>query len=266
MVCCCTSILIAIVVIFVLKKLFETLSAKSRTTKLFSRLAIFQSNRLQAIKSTENLHSSLSPDFKKEIIKSDALSLVKLLNEGKLTSYELVLVFYERAITVGLELGALAEVNIHSALEQAKKCDEVRGNLIKTDPGKLDTLPPLFGVPMSIKSNIKVKGLSNNLGCVNFMDNIPKENGYILDLLISKAGIIPFITSNIPQCLMVNESFNRLYGRCKNPWNQARTSGGSSGGEASLIASGCSPIGIGSDIGGSIRVPCLYTGIYGIKV
>ena len=65
---------------------------------------------------------------------------------------------------------------------------------------------------------------------------------------------------------MINESTNRIYGRCKNPWNLERTSGGSSGGESALIASGCSPLGLGNDIGGSIRIPCLYTGLYGIKV
>ena len=146
MVCSCTSILIALVVIFILKKLFETFAAKSRTAKLFSRLAVFQSNRLQNIKNTENLKSLLPADFKQNIIKSDALSLVRLLNEGKVTSFELVLVFYERAITVGLGLGALAEVNIlHSALEQAIKCDEIRTNLIKMDPGKLESLPHCMG-------------------------------------------------------------------------------------------------------------------------
>jgi len=263
---CLSTLLITILVIFILKKIFEVFSAKSRTSKLFARLKIFQANRLQRIQNTNHFKSSLPPEQKKQIIKSDVVTLLKMLNEGMVSSYELVLVFYERAITIGCGLNALAEVNIESALEQAKKCDEIRSNLIKNDPHKLASLPPLFGIPMSIKGNVIIKGLSTNLGCANFMDNLPKENGFIMDLLISKAGIIPFITSSVPQCLMVNETTNRIYGRCKNPWNEERTSGGSSGGEASLIASGCSPIGFGSDIGGSIRIPCLYTGLYGIKV
>ena len=68
-----------------------------------------------------------------------------------------------------------------------------------------------------------------------------------------EAGAIPFITSNIPQCLMLPESVNRVWGRCENPYDVGRTPGGSSGGEAALIAARCSPLGIGSDIGGSIR-------------
>ena len=83
--------------------------------------------------------------------------------------------------------------------------------------------------------------------------------------LILKQGGIPFLKSNIPMMLKTFETNCNIYGRCKNPWNTAKTSGGSSGGEASLISSYCSPAGIGGDIGGSIRQPCAYTGIYGLK-
>ena len=257
---------LSVVLIVVLRKLYKYVSAKSRRSKLFARLAQFQHNRLQKIQSTSHLKSSLPAEFIKKIICSDAVTLLQLLNEGKVTSHELVLVFYERAITIGQKLGALAEVNIDAALELAKRCDEFRAEIREKDPSRLLKLPLLFGLPISIKSNTMIKGLSTNLGCVNFIDNIPKEDGLIVDILKNQAGAIPFITSNIPQCLMLNETTNRIYGRCKNPWNEKRTSGGSSGGEASLIASGCSPLGLGSDIGGSIRIPCLYTGLYGLKV
>ena len=257
---------LSVVLIVVIRKLYKYVSAKSRKSKLFARLAQFQQNRLKKIQSTAHLKSSLPTEFKNKIICYDAVTLLQLLNEGKVTSYELVLVFYERAITIGQKLGALAEVNIEAALEMAKRCDEFRAEIREKDPLRLSKLPLLFGLPISIKSNTMIKGLSTNLGCVSFIDNIPKEDGLIVDLLKNQAGAIPFITSNVPQCLMLNETTNRIYGRCKNPWNEERTSGGSSGGEASLIASGCSPLGLGSDIGGSIRIPCLYTGLYGLKV
>lgn len=67
--------------------------------------------------------------------------------------------------------------------------------------------------------------------------------------------MIPFVKSNIPQLTLNYDSFNFMWGRVVNPWNKLRSAGGSSGGEAALIASRCSPIGIGSDIGGSVRIP-----------
>ena len=78
-------------------------------------------------------------------------------------------------------------------------------------------------------------------------------------------GAIPFVKSNIPQLLMIPETINNFYGRSLNPHNLERSSGGSSGGEASLIASKCSPIGIGTDIGGSVRIPSNFCGVYGFK-
>ena len=77
--------------------------------------------------------------------------------------------------------------------------------------------------------------------------------------------MIPFIRTNVPPLLSTYSSGNQLWGIAKNPWDKGRTSGGSSGGEAALIASKCSPLGIGSDIGGSLRNPAEFCGIYTIK-
>jgi len=81
--------------------------------------------------------------------------------------------------------------------------------------------------------------------------------------LLKSAGAIPFVKSNLPQCAMTPESENELFGAAKNPWNPERTTGGSSGGEAGLIASNCSPIGLGSDIGG-IKFLLLFFNYYSI--
>ena len=109
-----------------------------------------------------------------------------------------------------------------------------------------------------------IKGLPVTLGCTNFLDNICEDDGLVVKV-IKEAGGIPFVQSNIPQLLLLPESVNRIWGRAKNPWNKERTPGGSSGGESALIAARCSPIGIGSDIGSSIRNPCYFTGIVGMK-
>lgn len=84
--------------------------------------------------------------------------------------------------------------------------------------------------------------------------------------MLKEVGAIPFITTNIPMCLMINETVNTIYGRSKNPWDNTRTVGGSSGGEGGMVASKCCAMGVGNDIGGSIRIPALSCGVNGIKV
>jgi Asp-tRNA(Asn)/Glu-tRNA(Gln) amidotransferase A subunit family amidase len=83
--------------------------------------------------------------------------------------------------------------------------------------------------------------------------------------MIEAAGGVPFMRSNVPQLLLINESNNWIWGRSENPWDRKRTTGGSSGGEGGLVVLGASPIGIGSDGGGSVRIPALYCGIYGFR-
>ena len=130
-------VILSVIVIIIIRKVLQKVAAKSRTDRLFARLKVFQDNRLKEIQNTSNLKSSLPAEFKKQLILSDAVTLIEWLNEGKVTSYELLLTFYERAITIGLKIGALAEINIEAALEQAKKCDEHRAELRKTGSNKL---------------------------------------------------------------------------------------------------------------------------------
>ena len=83
--------------------------------------------------------------------------------------------------------------------------------------------------------------------------------------LILNMGFIPFVRSNVPQGVRTIETNNNMFGYCKNPWNKERSCGGSSGGESGLVASYCSPIGLGSDIGGSLRVPADWCGLSTLK-
>jgi Asp-tRNA(Asn)/Glu-tRNA(Gln) amidotransferase A subunit family amidase len=83
--------------------------------------------------------------------------------------------------------------------------------------------------------------------------------------MIIAAGGVPFVKSTVPQLLLINETNSFIWGRGKNPWNVKRSCGGSSGGEGGLVSAGCSPLGLGSDGGGSVRLPSLYCGLYGFK-
>jgi Asp-tRNA(Asn)/Glu-tRNA(Gln) amidotransferase A subunit family amidase len=127
-----------------------------------------------------------------------------------------------------------------------------------------DKLGPLHGVPLTIKSNIDVSGLPCTAGSLLRKDYVAERDAPLVARLRA-AGAIILGNTNTPEFLMAYESNNLLTGKTSNPWDISRTAGGSSGGEAAAIASGCSFGGVGSDGGGSIRVPAHFSGICGLK-
>ncbi len=127
-----------------------------------------------------------------------------------------------------------------------------------------ESLGPLHGVPISIKSSIEVRGMRCEAGTKLRAGLVAAEDAPLVSRL-RNAGAIILGTTNTPELLMAWETDNLLYGRTNNPWDLSRTPGGSSGGEAAAIAAGCSAGGVGSDGGGSIRVPAHFTGICGLK-
>ncbi len=125
-------------------------------------------------------------------------------------------------------------------------------------------LGPLHGVPLSIKSCIDVAGWPCPAGSLLRKDYVPKQDAPLVARL-KAAGAILLGNTNTPEFLMAYETANLLTGKTSNPWNLAHSAGGSSGGEAAAIAAGCSAGGVGSDGGGSIRVPAHFCGICGLK-
>jgi Asp-tRNA(Asn)/Glu-tRNA(Gln) amidotransferase A subunit family amidase len=127
-----------------------------------------------------------------------------------------------------------------------------------------DEIGPLHGVPLTMKSNIDVAGWPCTAGSPLRRDYLPQNDAPLVARLRA-AGAIILGNTNTPEMLMAYESNNLLTGKTNNPWDVSRTPGGSSGGEAAAIASGCSFGGVGSDGGGSIRVPAHFSGICGLK-
>jgi Asp-tRNA(Asn)/Glu-tRNA(Gln) amidotransferase A subunit family amidase len=125
-------------------------------------------------------------------------------------------------------------------------------------------LGPLHGVPLSIKSCIDVAGWPCPAGSLLRKDYVPKQDAPLV-VRLKAAGAILLGNTNTPEFLMAYETDNLLTGKTSNPWNLAHSAGGSSGGEAAAIAAGCSAGGVGSDGGGSIRVPAHFCGICGLK-
>lgn len=159
---------------------------------------------------------------------------------------------------VNYKLNAFIHTDFERARKEAAAADETLRSR-NTHP-----IGPLHGVPISIKSSIDVAGFPCECGSKLRRGHVASSDAPLVARLRA-AGAIILGNTNAPECLMAWETDNLLYGRTNNPWDLQRTPGGSSGGEAAAIAAGCSAGGVGSDGGGSIRVPAHFSGICGLK-
>jgi amidase len=125
-------------------------------------------------------------------------------------------------------------------------------------------LGPLHGVPVSIKDTFKVSGYDTSIGLAALACNAAKDDAILVKCLYD-AGAVLYCKTNVPQTLMALDTHNNVFGRTTNPCNVAVTAGGSSGGEGALLAMRGSVLGVGTDIAGSIRIPAMCNGTYGIK-
>ncbi|KAL7336320.1 general amidase GmdB, partial [Rhodotorula toruloides] len=141
-----------------------------------------------------------------------------------------------------------------------KRAHELDDHFSKT--GK--PVGPLHGLPISLKDQHELKGMRNTIGFVSWLDKLADADGPI-GAALEADGAVLYVKSNVPTSLFGSETVNRIYGRCLNPLNRRRGPGGSSGGEAALLASFASPLGLGSDIAGPIRIPAAMCGVYGFK-
>jgi amidase len=143
------------------------------------------------------------------------------------------------------------------AIKIAQSFDE---HLHKT--GKL--VGPLHGLPISFKDNFNIVGKDSTIGFTSLVDQPATYNATLVELL-EKLGAVRYCKTNVPTAMMIAESVNNVFGRTINPLNRKLTSGGSSGGESALLAFGGSPLGVGTDIGGSLRIPAACTGIFTLR-
>ena len=156
-------------------------------------------------------------------------------------------------------LNAFVKVDSERALDQARAAEKI---VAIRDPA--EPLGPLHGVPITIKSSLDVAGLPCETGSKLLAGRIPDSDAPLVERL-KRAGAVVLGNTNVPEMLMAYETDNLLYGRTNSPWDAERTPGGSSGGEAAAISACLSAGGIGSDGGGSIRVPAHFSGICGLK-
>jgi len=174
----------------------------------------------------------------------------------QISPVEFVTAHLERNERLQPRLNAFVHLDAESALARARAAESalLRGEALK----------PLTGIPLTVKSCIDVAGWPCPAGSLLRKDYVPTSDAPLVARLES-AGAILLGNTNTPEFLMAYETDNRVSGKTCNPWNVAYSAGGSSGGEAAAIASGCSMGGVGSDGGGSIRTPAHFSGICGLK-
>ena len=185
-----------------------------------------------------------------------AVAMAEQIRKQELSPVELVEAHLARIEKLNPKLNAFVHVDAEGARRQARAAEKA--------VTRHEKLGPLHGVPISIKSSIEVKGMSCESGTKLRAGFVAAQDAPLVSRL-RQAGAIILGTTNAPELLMAWETDNLLYGRTNNPWDLSRTPGGSSGGEAAAIAAGCSAGGVGSDGGGSIRVPAHFSGICGLK-
>lgn len=207
--------------------------------------------------------SRVVPPVEDEILLQSAVALARKIRSRELKAADVMEKFISRVKQLHGDLNTVIAERFSDAMNEAQTLD---GELDQNagDEKFSEKNKPLLGVPLSVKEAFAVTGMPNSGGLVSRSSFRAESDCPVVNRL-REAGAIPYCMTNVSELCMWYESANRLYGRSRNPYNTGRIVGGSSGGEACNIASGGAVIGIGSDIGGSIRMPAFFNGIFGHK-
>ncbi len=192
----------------------------------------------------------------RELWQESATALAAMIRDGSTSSREVVQSHLDRIESVNGSINAVVEVRASEVLGEADAADAHQRS-----GGELGSL---HGVPFTIKTNLDVAGYATSEGCEALKDLMATADSPTVERMRG-AGAVALARTNMPDLGLRMNTESSLYGITHNPWKRGRTVGGSSGGEAAAIASGMSPIGLGNDIGGSLRNPAYACGIASIK-
>ena len=194
--------------------------------------------------------------FSDELFFAPAHKLAAMLRKREVSSVEMVDAFIERIETVNRGLNAVVTLVEERASREAEESD-------RRLSGKGE-IRPLEGIPVTIKDSIITEGVRSTWGMKMFEHHVARQDAPTVERLRA-AGAIVIAKTNTPEMTMDYDCDNPVFGPTNNPWNRERVPGGSSGGEAAALAVGMSPLGMGSDFRGSIRVPAAFCGVVGLK-
>lgn len=207
------------------------------------------------------------PHFTERLLLKPAIELVDLIRKQEVTAEEVMRAYIRRIREVNPLINAVIDERFAEAIEEAKLVDkrveeELSGERNKSYPSIYQQ--PLLGVPFTCKDSFKVKGQKLVVGLPQRKDYVSDEDAACIQNL-RNAGAIPVAMGNVPEMLLWWTADNKVFGRTNNPYDLSRIAGGSSGGDCSLLSSGGAIISVGSDVGGSIRIPCCMCGVFGHK-
>jgi len=189
----------------------------------------------------------------KDIVLASAVRQLELLRSGEISVIELAEAHIRQIERLNPQLNVFADFDADRVCAQARLLNE-----------QAAPRGPLHGLPVTVKSSIAAAGYRCEIGSLLHKGDVPREDAVVVARL-RPAGALILGTTNCPEFLVAYETANLLHGRTRNPWDLDRTPGGSSGGESAAIAAGLSTCGLGSDSGGSVRVPAHFTGICSLK-
>ncbi|MEO7092697.1 MAG: amidase, partial [Polyangiales bacterium] len=192
------------------------------------------------------------------LLLASATRLASLIAKRDVTAREVVEAHITQIERVNPTIRAVVRARYDEARREARAADD------RVKRGGDDPLPPFHGVPCTIKECFALTGMPNSGGLVARKDVVATDDATAVARLRA-GGAIPLGVTNLSELCMWMESNNRVYGRTNNPYDPSRIVGGSSGGEGAIIGAGASPFGLGSDIGGSIRMPAFFNGVFGHK-
>ncbi|XP_030066214.1 fatty-acid amide hydrolase 2 [Microcaecilia unicolor] len=191
------------------------------------------------------------------------VELARRIRQRKVKCIDVVQAYVNRIQEVNPMVNALVKDRYEEALQEARQVDEML--LIgEEDEESLKEKLPFLGVPLTVKEAFALHGMPNSAGLVA-RRNVISNTDAIVVARLKQAGAIPLGVTNCSELCMWYESSNNVYGRSNNPYDIRRIVGGSSGGEGCILGAAGSPMGVGSDIGGSIRMPAFFNGIFGHK-
>lgn len=201
-----------------------------------------------------------------EITETDAVHIVEKTSTGQWSAEEVIMAFCHRASLAHQLTSCLHETFFDAAVEDAKKLDEYHAQ-------HKAPIGPLHGLPVSLKDQFHVRGVETTMGYVGWIGTFMGKKGtgqervYESEMVkeLRALGAVLYCKTSVPHSLMSGETINNIVGYTTNPKNRNLSAGGSSGGEGALISLKGSPLGFGTDIGGSIRIPAAFCGLYGLR-
>jgi amidase len=186
-----------------------------------------------------------------DVVLSDATDQLAALVSGRVSAQELLAAVLERVDRLDPQINAVIARDTDRAMAEARGVDNARS--------RGEPLGPLAGLPMTVKDTFDIEGLPASAGMKSLLDRVTNDAEAVAR--VRKAGAVVWGHTNVPVGASDWQAFNPLYGVTRNPWDAARTPGGSSGGSAAALAAGFTALEIGADIGGSLRIPAGYCGV-----